>query len=80
MGVRRVKFLVESVLELRARLQAIDSFLVLSMAAPEHFIPTLITRTQRTAIVYAREIAPEQEIIQDKLKVACNKVNNKNSF
>lgn len=54
-GILRTKFMIESVVCLRKKLQEIGSNLYVSTAKPDEFIPNLMQNGQATTLVYQRE-------------------------
>ena len=69
-GSVRTKFQIESVADLRQRLNDIGSHLLISNERPEDFIPKLISETANNYVVY------QQEICHEELKVEKNLVAN----
>jgi deoxyribodipyrimidine photo-lyase len=74
-GAFRAQFLLESVADLRSRLQSIGSDLIVRQGQPEDIIPALVEQYQITAIHYHTEVTAEEKLVEtnlrSRLKVPC---------
>ena len=68
-GIHRTRFNIESVLDLRARLQQIGSGLLVANQKPEDFIPQLVKPGVDTTVVFAAETCSEERTVEDLLRV-----------
>jgi deoxyribodipyrimidine photo-lyase len=69
-GILRAKFMIESVVCLRKKLQEIGSNLYVSTAKPHEFIPNLMQNGQATSIVYQRETSMMDRTIEKEVEKA----------
>jgi deoxyribodipyrimidine photo-lyase len=69
-GAFRAQFILESVMDLRSRLQSIGSDLIIRQGKPEEIIPALVEQLQVTAVHYHAEVTAEETIVEAKLKTA----------
>jgi deoxyribodipyrimidine photo-lyase len=69
-GAFRSQFLLESVADLRANLQAIGSDLIIRRGKPEEIIPALVEQLGISAIHYSAEVTSEETLVETSLKAA----------
>lgn len=69
-GIKRAQFIRESVLELKERLQEIDSDLMVFKGLPEEIIPRLTAKYEVDEVYHHREIASRETNISDKVETA----------
>ena len=64
-GIWRTRFLIETVQELRKKLQSIGSGLLVAHEKPEKFISQLIHSEYMTTVVYQLETSNDEVHIED---------------
>lgn len=67
-GKYRARFLIESVQNLRERLQAIGSNLIVRLGKPEDVIPDLATLVGASHVFLHREVTYEEQTVEDELE------------
>ncbi len=67
-GTFRAQFLLESVADLRSRLQSIGSDLIIRQGKPEEIIPAFVEQLQITAVHYHTEVTAEETTVEAQLK------------
>lgn len=77
-GVIRARFMIEAVIDLRARLRAIGSDLVVCHAPPEDVLPTLLKTAAgpgaKTVVLAQEEVCSEELAVDKAVRAAiCNK-------
>ncbi len=74
-GINRARFLIESVVNLRSKLESIGSNLLVTQEKPEDFLPKLLRHDADNALVYQQEICKEEVdveyAVEDSLKLIC---------
>ena len=66
-GPKRLAFQLETLMQLRRKLQLLGSDLVIKYGLPEHILPKLAKEYNVTAIYYNREPAPYEQLEEKKL-------------
>ena len=67
-GLLRTKFHIETVKELRERLKAIGTGLLVYNDKPENVLPKLISKGRYTTVVYSREICPNELYVEKEVR------------
>jgi deoxyribodipyrimidine photo-lyase len=74
-GAFRAQFLLESVADLRERLRAIGSDLIVRCGLPEVELPALVQELGITAVSCYREVTSEELAVEDALETALKQIN-----
>lgn len=69
-GIKRAQFIRESVLELKERLQKVNSDLMVFKGFPEEIIPRLTAKYEVDEVYHHREIASRETDISDRVETA----------
>jgi hypothetical protein len=72
-GAVRARFIRESVINMREKLEAIGSKLLVTTEKPEDFLPKLLRSDAENALVYQQEICKEEIDIEQAVKEALKK-------
>jgi len=74
-GNYRAQFLRESVADLRSSLQKLGSNLIVRRGLPEEIIPAIAKQLKIDQVSYSREVATEEQQVEQKLKLALSQKN-----
>jgi deoxyribodipyrimidine photo-lyase len=74
-GNYRAQFLRESVADLRSSLQKLGSNLVVRRGLPEEIIPAIAEQLKIDQVSYSREVATEEQQVEQKLNLALSQKN-----
>jgi len=72
-GLIRTRFILESVLNFRQRLEKVGSKLLVTMEKPEDFLPSLLGDDCDNHVVYQQEVCSEELAVEKAVKEACKK-------